>query len=75
LEREVWTNSLHHQAVDKVGKGLLLTGLSEDGIVESFEHPDYKFVAGVQWHPEMMSGVYKEQLKLFKAFIKKTCID
>ncbi len=47
-------NSFHHQAVDRPGSGLKITGRSPDGTVESIEHLDRRLV-GVQWHPEMMA--------------------
>ncbi|RKD25334.1 putative glutamine amidotransferase [Caminicella sporogenes DSM 14501] len=62
-------NSFHHQAIDKLGEGLLKTAWSKDGIIEGFEHPDYSFIVGVQWHPEMMVEVHKEQLSVFQLFI------
>ena len=52
----VLVNSQHHQAVDKVAPGLVLSALSEDGIVEGIEKPDAKFCLGVQWHPEWLSA-------------------
>jgi putative glutamine amidotransferase len=42
----------HHQAVDRVGRGLVVTAHSEDGIVEAVESTGHRFVVGVQWHPE-----------------------
>ncbi len=45
-------NSLHHQTVDRVGKGLAVTA-STDGSVEGLEHDSLPIVA-VQWHPEML---------------------
>ncbi len=42
----------HHQAVDRVGRGLVVTAHSEDGVVEAVESPGHRFVVGVQWHPE-----------------------
>jgi putative glutamine amidotransferase len=43
----------HHQAIDRVGDGWLVTGWSEvDELPEAFELPDHRFVLGVQWHPE-----------------------
>ena len=45
--------SHHHQAVDRVGEGLALVGVSSaDGVVEAIEMPGRRFVVGVQWHPE-----------------------
>lgn len=47
-------NSAHHQAIDKIGKGLVITSKSErDDIVESFEHESLPLY-GVQFHPERM---------------------
>jgi putative glutamine amidotransferase len=47
------TLSHHHQAVDAVGDGLVVTGHSElDDLPEAIELPDSRFVLGVQWHPE-----------------------
>ena len=42
----------HHQAVDRLAEGLLVTGRAPDGTVEAVEHADHPFVVGVQWHPE-----------------------
>jgi gamma-glutamyl-gamma-aminobutyrate hydrolase PuuD len=42
----------HHQAVDSLGRDLVVTARSEDGVVEAVELPDHRFVVGVQWHPE-----------------------
>ena len=47
------TKSHHHQAVDVIGDGLVVTGTSViDDIPEAIELPDRRFVLGVQWHPE-----------------------
>jgi putative glutamine amidotransferase len=45
-------NSLHHQAVDRAGDGLVVTARAGDGVVEALEMPSRTFVLGVQWHPE-----------------------
>lgn len=43
----------HHQAIKKLGKGLLVIATSMDGkIVEAVTHKTYKNVLGVQFHPE-----------------------
>lgn len=45
--------SHHHQAVDRLGDGLALTGVSSgDGVAEAIELPGHRFALGVQWHPE-----------------------
>ena len=46
------TRSHHHQAVDQVGDGLVVTGVAPDGLVEAIESTTNTFCLGVQWHPE-----------------------
>ncbi len=47
------TKSHHHQAIDELGEGLVVTGRSAgDDLAEAIELPDSGFVLGVQWHPE-----------------------
>jgi putative glutamine amidotransferase len=58
-------NSRHHQAVARVGDGLIVSAKDpRDGIVEALERPDKRFVVAVQWHPENQS----DMAKLFCAF-------
>lgn len=43
----------HHQGIDEVGEGLVVTGrAADDGLAEAIEMPGGDFVLGVQWHPE-----------------------
>ncbi len=73
------TNSAHHQAADKIGKGLKATARTEDGTVEAIEWKDPKdkpFLLLIQWHPERMkeqeSGLAKNIKKEFLSqLIKK----
>jgi putative glutamine amidotransferase len=47
------TKSHHHQGVDRVGEGLVVTGVATiDGLPEALELPGEGFALGVQWHPE-----------------------
>lgn len=47
------TKSHHHQGVDAVGEGLVVTGRSQlDELPEALELPGNVFALGVQWHPE-----------------------
>jgi putative glutamine amidotransferase len=48
------TKSHHHQAIDRVGEGLVVTGWATlDDLPEALELPDRRFALGVQWHPEV----------------------
>lgn len=50
----VSVNSLHHQTVDRLGEGLLVSARDADGVVEGIELPGQDVLA-VQWHPEMLA--------------------
>lgn len=46
-------NSLHHQIVERVGDGLVISAVAPDGVVEGLETPDGSVLA-LQWHPELL---------------------
>jgi gamma-glutamyl-gamma-aminobutyrate hydrolase PuuD len=51
--REAIVNSIHHQAVNVLGRDLNIEAVSaEDGIIEAVRYRRAPFVVGVQWHPE-----------------------
>ena len=66
--RRVMVNSRHHQAVDVLGEGLVVTALASDGIVEGVEGTGPAFCVGVQWHPESFHRT-REFDGIFAAFI------
>lgn len=66
---EIRVNSMHHQAVDRLGDGLVVTARSSDGFVEAVERKEGGFCLAVQWHPEHMSRRSEDQRKLFTAFV------
>jgi putative glutamine amidotransferase len=65
-EHEV--NSRHHQGVDRLGSGLVVSAVSMDGVVEGLELPEAAFAVAVQWHPEDRIAVSEADRKLFEAF-------
>lgn len=58
--------SSHHQSVNKVGQGWIITALSADGkIVEAFRHEKYPNVFAVQFHPEPPALYENMELRKF----------
>jgi putative glutamine amidotransferase len=58
--------SHHHQALGRVGDGLVESAWAADGTLEGVEDPSQRFVVGVQWHPE--AG---EDAALFEALVEQ----
>jgi putative glutamine amidotransferase len=65
---DIRVNSLHRQAIDKVGTGLQVTGWDEYGTIQAIEDPSALFRIGVQWHPEFLIH-HRAQRRLFGGFI------
>ena len=61
-------HSVHHQAIDRLGAGLVVTGRADDGTIEAVELPG-RWVVGVQWHPEDTAAEDPDQQRLFDAFV------
>jgi putative glutamine amidotransferase len=55
----------HHQAIDKLGDGLIVSARDADGVIEAVEVPSDNFVLAVQWHPEERL----DDLRLFAAVV------
>ena len=48
-------NTIHHQAVNKLGNNLVVEAFAEDGkIIEAVRGTGASYVFGMQWHPEFM---------------------
>jgi putative glutamine amidotransferase len=64
--------SHHHQAVDRLGDGLVAVGWSADGLVEAIEPESAPgWVASVQWHPEDTAASDPAQQGLFDALVSQ----
>jgi putative glutamine amidotransferase len=62
-------NSTHHQAIRDVAGPLQSNCTAADGIVEGIESKAYRFLLGVQWHPELLYKRFNHQAKLFHSFV------
>lgn len=68
-------NSMHHQGIDRLGRGLRVVGRAEDGLPEAVEMPALPFVVGVQWHPEELAKTDQHSKSLFYQFIRAAAGD
>jgi gamma-glutamyl-gamma-aminobutyrate hydrolase PuuD len=63
-------NSMHHQAVKALGRGLRAVAWAPDQIVEGIELDDpARLVLGVQWHPEELVRHSEAARRLFSALV------
>ncbi|HYF53230.1 MAG TPA: gamma-glutamyl-gamma-aminobutyrate hydrolase family protein [Salinarimonas sp.] len=62
-------NALHHQSVDRLGRGLRVVARDESGIVQAIETMEDRFLLGVQWHPELLVTRQPHQ-RLFAALVE-----
>ncbi|HKH90928.1 MAG TPA: gamma-glutamyl-gamma-aminobutyrate hydrolase family protein [Gemmatimonadaceae bacterium] len=63
-------NSIHHQAVDRLGESLRINARADDGVIEGVESDDPRWwMVGVQWHPEELTATPEPwDRRLFAAF-------
>lgn len=71
-EAQVMVNSSHQQALKDLGRGLIASAHTEDGVIEAIELPAHPFAVGVQWHPEFfVSPLDRTLLEAFVAASQK----
>jgi putative glutamine amidotransferase len=63
--------SWHHQAIDRLADGLVVTGRADDGTIEAVELEGDGWVVGVQWHPEDTAADDPVQQRLIDAFVEQ----
>ena len=67
---KIHVNSLHHQAIKRLGTGLHESARGEDGTVEGVESDDGLIVA-VQCHPEELTADLPWARRLFERFVAR----
>jgi len=66
---EVMVNSLHGQGIDRLADGLVIEGVSPDGLIEAVRLQGARaFTVGVQWHVEWRPAEHPLGKALFEEF-------
>ena len=68
-ENDILVNTFHHQSVKTLGRGLIASAYSSDGVIEAIESVAYPFYIGVQFHPELFRREDRAARVLFEAFV------
>lgn len=69
-EESLIVNSQHHQSIKDLAADLKITSRAKDGIVESIESTNDKWVLGVQFHPEAMIDEDNNFIEVFNYFMR-----
>ncbi len=62
-------NSIHKQAVETVGEGLVVTAREDNGLIQAIEDQSCDFYLGVQFHPEFLT-YRKGDMRIFEALVE-----
>ncbi len=66
---DLHVNSIHTQAVDKLGDALVPTATEPNGLIQGFEHSGKTCVLGLQFHPEFLVH-HSFARDIFKSFVE-----
>lgn len=66
----IGVNTLHHQSIAELGRGLKVSAVADDGVIEGIELEGDVFAVGVQWHPERMWRRRPHSKRLFAALVE-----
>jgi putative glutamine amidotransferase len=69
---EAWVNSYHHQAIDRLGDGVVAVAWADDGVVEAVELDGDAWVLGVQWELQEAWKDDPAMLRVFEQFVSAT---
>lgn len=67
-QKELLTNSFHHQAIDQTAPGLLVNAWAAEGFPEAVTGEGNMPILGVQWHPEVSFQTDAASVRIFQLF-------
>lgn len=62
-------NSAHHQAIGRLGRGLRVSAVAPDGVVEAVEARSGGYLLAVEWHPERLPVGHRMREPLFRDLV------
>ncbi len=62
-------NSSHHQAVGHLGRGLVVSAIAPDGVIEAIESVEERYLVAVEWHPERLPAGHRMREPIFSDFV------
>lgn len=68
-QEEILVNSMHHQGIQRLGRGLVITARAPDGLIEGIEGDNGSFTVAVQWHPEVFESQDPHVFYLLRDFV------
>lgn len=67
---KIGVNTSHREAIVKTSDKVVINAVATDTTIKGLEIPNYKFVVGVQWHPELLYKDHDHQMRIFEKFIE-----
>lgn len=74
-KRRVQFSSEHHQSIDRLAPGFIVSAKAPDGVIEGIEYPGYPFLIGVQSHPEHQGELFDPVIKKFLSTPRRSTIE
>ena len=70
-QERIKINSFHHQCIKDMGRLIEPMALADDGIIEAYYMPSYRYLRAYQWHPERLYEIDENNLKIFEDFVNE----
>lgn len=62
-------NSFHHQAIKRLGDGLVPMAYADDEVIEAAYSTELDYLRAYQWHPERLIGIDEVSRNIFGDFV------
>ena len=69
-EPSIFVNTLHREAIGELSPSVVVSGRSDDGVIEAIEVPTRTFALGLQWHQELFAGTDHPGNRVFAGLIE-----